>query len=125
MQKVSPSRSTAPSFESLRIWHDSRRLAGRIYELSKSSRDFGLRDQMRSAAVSVMSNIAEGFERRGDKEFLQFLKIASGSAGEVRSQLYIAEDVGMMERVVAQELRGEAARLSRRIASLIETIRKS
>jgi four helix bundle protein len=71
-----------------------------------------------------MSNIAEGFERRSDREFLQFLKVANGSAGEVRSQLYIAEDVGMLQADIAQELRQDAALLSRQIAALITKVRR-
>jgi four helix bundle protein len=117
----------APSFESLRIWHEARRLAKCVYEASNSGRfstDFGLRDQIRRAAISIMSNIAEGFERRGDREFAHFLRIASGSAGEVRSQLYLAEDVGLLDPTEAAKLRDDAARLSRQIAALIATVRK-
>lgn len=74
----------------------ARELVKEIYRLSKKgefSRDFGFRDQIRKAAVSVMSNIAEGFERFGKKEFIQFLNISRGSVAEVRSQLYIASDL--------------------------------
>jgi four helix bundle protein len=117
--------ASAPSFESLRIWHEARRLAKRIYEVSNGdrfSRDFGLHDQIRRAAISVMSNIAEGFERRGDREFAHFLRIANGSAGEVRSQLYLAEDVGLLHPTEAAKLRDDAARLSRQIHTLIATV---
>jgi four helix bundle protein len=120
------SRSSPPSFESLRIWHEARRLAKRIYQLTSEqgfSRDFDLRDQIRRAAVSTMSNIAEGFERRGQREFLQFLKIAIASAGEVRSHIYIAEDVGLLDPSTAYEMREDAARLSRQIAALMAKIR--
>ena len=82
-------------FEDMLSWQKARELTNRVYQLSKRgdfAKDFELRGQMRSASVSIMSNIAEGFERGGDKEFLQFLSTAKASCGEVRSQLYVALD---------------------------------
>ncbi|MBM4037083.1 MAG: four helix bundle protein, partial [Planctomycetes bacterium] len=79
-------------FEDMDAWKKARELTRAIYQLTSAggfSRDFGLRDQIRRAAVSVMSNIAEGFERGGDKEFHQFLAVAKGSCGELRCQLYV------------------------------------
>lgn len=114
------------TFESLRVWHDARRLVARIYQATREktfAADFGLRDQIRRAAVSVMSNIAEGYERGGRKEFLYFLSIAKGSAGEVRAQLYVAQDVGHLDRDVADELRTEAAVVSRQIAALAKKLK--
>lgn len=111
------------TFESLRVWHDARRLTSRIYTVAGGgafARDWSLRDQIRRAAVSVMSNVAEGYERGGRKEFLRFLRMAKGSAGEVRSQLYAAQDVGYLEAPLANELREEAAALSRRLGALAE-----
>ena len=113
-----------PFFESLRIWHEARRLTTRIYEVTRRAEfaaDFGLRDQIRRAMVSVMSNIAEGYERGSQKEFLRFLGIAKGSTAEVRSQLYTAEDVGYLDAQVAIELRREISRLTRQIAALATT----
>ena len=84
-------------FEDIDAWKKARELVKTIYETTAGgdfSRDFGLRDQIRRAAVSVMSNVAEGFERGGNKEFQQFLSVAKGSAGEVKSQLYVALDAG-------------------------------
>jgi len=114
---------SSPVFESLRVWHDARRLTSKIYEVTKDGafgHDFGLRDQVRRASVSVMSNIAEGFERRGDKEFLRFLQIARGSAAEVRSQLYVAQDAGYLDARTAIDLRDQAALLVRELASLAD-----
>src|ERR687892_445730 len=83
------------NFEDLEIWKDARRLTQEIYQLTKDSKfstDFALRDQIQRAAVSIMSNIAEGFERGGNQGFIQFLFVAKASCGEVRSQLYVALD---------------------------------
>ena len=83
------------TFEEIDAWQKSRELTKQIYTLTSSGafgRDYGLKDQIRRSAVSIMSNIAEGFERSGTGEFTQFLAIAKGSAGEVRSQLYVALD---------------------------------
>src|SRR6266540_6718018 len=86
---------TIERFEDIDSWQKAGELTRIIYQHSnagKFARDFGLRDQIRGASVSIMSNIAEGFERGGDKEFRQFLSTAKGSCGEVRSQLYVALD---------------------------------
>ena len=86
-------------FEEIEAWQKARELASAIYAVSNAgafSRDFGLRDQIRRSVVSVMSNIAEGFERGGDVEFRLFLAIAKGSAGEVKAQLYVALDASMI-----------------------------
>ena len=83
--------STIQKFEDLEAWKIAREVTRDIYKLSSKGefiKDFGLRDQIRRSAVSIMSNIAEGFERDGDKEFVQFLSIAKGSAGEGRSHIY-------------------------------------
>jgi four helix bundle protein len=82
------------TFEELEIWKTARRLAQEVYALSKNpqfSKDYGLRNQRR-ASVSIMSNVAEGFERGGNQEFTQYLYVAKASCGEVRSQLYVALD---------------------------------
>ena len=85
--------TTAKRFEDLEVWQKAKELTNLIYRVSLSgafSRDFGLRDQMRRAAVSIMSNIAEGFESQTQALFIQYLGHAKGSAGELRAQLYIA-----------------------------------
>lgn len=88
--------SSIQKFEDLKVWQKARLVNLEIYKLSNKgsfSRDFGLRDQIRRASISVLSNIAEGFERNGNKEFNQFLSIAKASAAEVRAQLYVAKDL--------------------------------
>ena len=88
-------------FEDSEAWQKARELARAVYAMSSEgpfARDFGLRDQIRRSAVSVMSNIAEGFERGVDTEFRRFLAIAKGSAGEVRAQLYVALDAGLINQ---------------------------
>jgi four helix bundle protein len=82
-------------FEDIQSWKKARDLTKEIYRATLTgsfAKDFGLRDQMRRASVSILSNITEGFERGGDREFLHFLAIAKGSAGELRAQLYVAFD---------------------------------
>lgn len=82
-------------FEEIESWKSARECVVQVYKLSSTgafAKDFGLRDQMRRAAVSIMSNIAEGFERDGTKEFINFLSVAKASCGETRSQLYVALD---------------------------------
>ena len=97
------------SFEELIVWKEARNLANEVYAFCEEgplSRDFGLRDQIRRAVVSVMSNIAEGFERETTAEFIRFLYIAKGSAGEVRSQLYLARDRQYIEEPDPQREQG-------------------
>jgi four helix bundle protein len=94
-------------FEDIEAWQKARDLASAIYRVSNDgafARDFGLRDQIRRASVSVMSNIAEGFERGGDVEFRRFLAMAKGSAGEVRAQLYVALDAGLIDQTQFETL---------------------
>ncbi len=91
--------TTIHRFEEIEAWQTARELTRAVYSISKKgafSRDFGLRDQMRRAAVSAMSNIAEGFESRTSGLFLEFMGRAKGSAGELRAQLYIASDAGYL-----------------------------
>jgi four helix bundle protein len=87
--------STFNKFQEIQAWQKARELVGMIYDVTGQGRfakDFALRDQLRRAAVSIMSNIAEGHGRGGTKEFIQFLSIAKGSVSEVESQLYVAID---------------------------------
>ncbi len=94
------------TFEDLRVWQKGIELVKQVYILTKDgelSRDFGLRDQLRRASVSIPTNIAEGFERYSRKEYVNFLNIAKGSAGEVRSLLRVALEVGYLEQPTYQE----------------------
>jgi four helix bundle protein len=118
----------ATTFESLRVWHEARNLCVRIYALTRAkafSRDFALSDQIRRAAVSVMSNIAEGCERGGKAEFIRFLAISKGSLAELRCQLYIAEDATYASPSEVSELRRKALVLSRQIDALMTRIKSS
>ena len=92
------------SFESLQVWKRASRLAVRIYQVLKDCRDYGLKDQMTRAAVSVPSNIAEGYDRGSNPEFIRFLNIAKGSAAELRTQLYIAKEIGEIDQETMAEL---------------------
>ena len=116
------------NFEDLEIWKDARALTRAIYQLTKDpkfSKDFGLRDQIQRAAVSILSNIAEGFERGGNQEFIQFLYVAKGSCGEVRSQLYVAMDQGYVDPKLVDDLLTSLKRLSIMIKHLIDHLKQS
>jgi len=115
-------------FEDLESWKKARKLTNRVYEATAAgsfTRDFGLKDQIRRASISILSNIAEGFERGGDKEFLQFLAIAKGSCGEVRAQLYIALDQGYLSQELFERLFNNADEIGRMISGLMKYLSKS
>ena len=115
--------SFAERFEELEIWQQARALNKNVYALLKKCDDYSFRDQMRRASLSVMNNISEGFERRTKKDFANFLDLAKGSAGEVRSMTFAAEDVGILGKVAAEQLRLEYETLSRRIAGFQKHLR--
>ena len=115
----------AERFEDLRIWQDARTLANGIYDAVRGLKDFAFKDQIQSAAVSVMNNIAEGFERRTKKDFAHFLDLAKGSAGEVRSMLYLAEDRGYLVAGEAVGLRVKYEQLCHAIGALASKLRKN
>jgi four helix bundle protein len=115
-------------FEDMEAWQKARVLTRTVYEHSRSgsfAKDLGLRDQIRRAAVSIMSNLAEGFERGGDKEFLQFVAIAKGSCGEVRSQLYVAADQAYLDASETERMLAAATDVSQLIAGLMRYLRRS
>ena len=116
------------SFEEIDAWKKARELTNGVYDASKHgsfAKDFGLCDQIRRASVSVMSNIAEGYERKGVNEFVHFLSIAKGSAGEVRCQLYIARDQDYIDGKTFTGLSTMAIETSRMIAGLMNYLRKT
>ena len=120
--------STFKRFEDIEAWQQARLLTRTIYECSKKgtfAKDFGLGDQIRRASVSVMSNIAEGFERGGTAEFVQFLCIAKGSAGEVQSQLYIALDQQYIGEEEFKSLSAIAESTKRRLGGLLNYLHGS
>ncbi|MEK7322307.1 MAG: four helix bundle protein [Pseudomonadota bacterium] len=89
------------ALEKLEVWKRGCRLAVDVFQILEHSKEYGFRDQITRSALSVPSNIAEGFERDSPREFCRFLKIAKGSSGELRTQLYIAAEVGLLERDTA------------------------
>ena len=116
------------TFEDLRVWQQGIELVKQIYLITKEgeiSRDFGLRDQLRRASVSVPTNVAEGFERYSRKEYVNFLNIAKGSAGEVRSLLRVALEVGYLDKNTYFRLYDLAKGLSCMLASQIQAINRS
>ena len=112
----------AQRFEDLEIWLMAKELSVVIYKKFASCKDFRFRDQVQSAAVSVMNNIAEGFERKkGSKEFERFLYIAKGSAGEVRSMLVLALEFGYISPDEYEDLREACLQMSRKLYRTIAT----
>ena|SRR3989442_8657745 len=115
-------------FEDIDAWRNARELAQAVYKVTsvgEFARDFGLRDQIRRAAVSIMSNIAEGFERGGDKEFRQFLALAKGSAGEVKAQLYVALDARFLNQEQFDQLYNLATETGRLIGGFMRYLTDS
>ncbi len=113
---------TITRFEEIEAWQTARELTKMIYSLTekgKFSRDFGLKDQIRRALVSVMSNIAEGFESQTQQQFIKYLAIAKASAGEVRSQLYVSRDMDYLTEEQFAKIFQLAEKSSRQIARFI------
>ena len=120
--------ATLKRFEDIDAWQRARTLTKAVYQVTSSgefARDYGLRDQIRRAAVSIMSNIAEGFERGGDKEFQQFLSMAKGSCGEIRAQLYAAFDQAYISEAQFQDLVEKVTAISRLLAGLMKYLQTS
>ena len=115
-------------FEDIEGWRRGRELSRQIYQISASgpsAQDLALRNQMRRAAVSILSNIAEGFERDGTKEFRQFLALAKGSTGELKAQLYVALDAGYISPEHFRELYTLATETGRLIAGFMRYLSES
>jgi four helix bundle protein len=115
--------TTIKNFEELEIWQLARELVNSIYCDFRECRDFGFKDQICRAGISIMNNISEGFCRGGNPEFKQFLKISKGSAAEVKSMYYIAEDQGYIVKDTAIERRTKAQYLINGNAALIKYLK--
>ncbi|MEN6475467.1 MAG: four helix bundle protein [Syntrophaceae bacterium] len=111
------------SFEDLDVWKRACKLSVRVYQLLKDCREYGLKDQITRAGISIPSNIAEGAERGTNAEFMHFLHIAKGSAAELRTQLSIAREIGILESTVERELSGELKELSSMLHGLITSLK--
>jgi four helix bundle protein len=119
---------TIQSFEELKAWKAARTLVQQVYRCSNAGtfrRDFALRDQIRRAAVSILSNIAEGFERGGNAEFCRFLSMAKGSSGEVRAQLYVALDQEYLSAAQFAGLQQQVLEISRMLSGLMTYLHRS
>ena len=112
-------------FEALDVWKRSTRLSVMLYQKLQDSREWGFRDQVTRSALSIPSNIAEGYERNSRKEYVQFLRIAKGSCGELRTQLYIGMESGLLDRPFAETLIQETTELSRMLGAMIEKLRRT
>jgi len=118
--------ATFRKVEEIGAWKRARELTKKVYASTQENpfnRDFALRDQIRRASISIASNIAEGFDRDGTGEFLQFLSIAKGSVGEVKTQLYLASDLGYLDQRTFNDLFGHALEVGRMIAGLMDYLR--
>jgi four helix bundle protein len=110
-------------FEDLECWQSARELVNRVYQVcsvSELKKDFGLSDQIKRAGTSVMANIAEGFSRKSNKEFTQFLFISKASAAELQSHFYIAVDQQYVDRSSFDDLYADADKVQRQISNLIK-----
>ena len=110
-------------FEDLEVWQRSVRLSGDIYRTLSALNDFGFRDQITKAGLSIPSNIAEGYERGSSKELANFLNYAKGSAGESRTEIYIGMDIGYVNDETGAQWLREAVEISRMLHSLIRSVR--
>jgi four helix bundle protein len=110
-------------FEDIEAWKEARGIVKRVYSVCSVDgfrKDYGLTDQIKRAAISIMANIAEGFSRKGNKEFIQFLFIAKSSAAELQSHLYIAVDQKYLGKDQFDELYGELDKVQRKISNFIK-----
>lgn len=110
-------------FEDLDVWKRATRLSAELYEGLSDLRDFGFRDQITRSGLSIPSNIAEGYERGTNKELANFLNYAKGSAGELRTQIYIGINIGYINRETGARWLKEAEEISRMLHGLIRTVR--
>ena len=110
-------------FKELKVWQEARDLAVQVYRVTaraKFSKDYGLRDQVQRAAVSIASNIAEGYERGGDKEFVRYLLVAKGSVSELRTQMEIAVSIGYMDQNAFDQIEDKCKKVTGMLVNLIK-----
>ena len=108
------------ALENLEVWRRSCRLSASVYKSLSNCKDYGFKDQVTRSALSVASNIAEGYERDSQKSCIQFLKIAKGSCGELWTQLLIGREAGFIEKEIAIEFAEEAKELAKMLNGLIK-----
>ena len=111
------------SFEDLEVWKKGCRITVKVYEILKDCRDYGLKDQMTRSAVSIPSNIAEGAERDSIAEYIRFLHIAKGSAAELRTQVYIAQQIALINKKTKNELVEDLKIISSMLQNLIKYLK--
>ncbi|MDP3996069.1 MAG: four helix bundle protein [bacterium] len=109
-------------FEDILSWQKAVKLAVFVYKVFEKNRDYGFKDQVQRAVLSISNNIAEGYERRSNKEFKQFLYIAKGSCGEVRSMAYVALDMKYLNKNDFDKMYSDSSEISRLLSGLIKTL---
>lgn len=109
-------------FEDILVWGKSKSLVIDVYKVFEGSKDFSFRDQIRRASVSIMNNIAEGFERRTNNELRSFLYMSKGSSGEVRSMLYLALELGYINKTDFERLSADCLEISKMLAGFIRNL---
>lgn len=111
-------------FKELRVWQEAKELAIKVYEIARKGKlatDYGLKDQIQRSAVSVASNIAEGYERNSDKEFVRFLLISKGSLSELRTQIEIAHGIGYLDDNTYELLENQSKKLGAMLTKFIKS----
>ena len=120
--------SKISSFEDIEVWKKSVELCEKIYLLTENSslkQDFGLRDQIRRSAISIPSNIAEGFERESNNQFIYFLIIAKGSCGELRTQLFLSMKIKHIDELTHSALREDCLTISKQLSNFIKYLKST
>ncbi|GAB4131364.1 MAG: four helix bundle protein [Acidobacteriota bacterium] len=128
MEESRKHRSAVSHFTDLELWQLARQLAREVYEITSTdplAKDYAMAGQVRRSVISVSSNIAEGFERGGNPEFIHFLFVAKGSCGELESQLLVSADLGYLAQDRLQRLRALICRISAMIRSLVQRLKES
>lgn len=120
--------SKISTFEDIEVWKKAVELCEKVYLLSENStlnKDYGLRDQIRKSTISIPSNIAEGFERESNNQFIYFLTIAKGSCGELRTQLFLAMKIKHIGEEIHNELRSDCLNISKQLSNFIKYLKST